>query len=1264
MSNIHSLQNKSFSSLNRKSSSSVKYGIQPKDHLTESYESSFKPLTRGIIVNIEDSVKKSTTTRERLQSLDSKRILIEEEEPNKVEDCEGNLIHSKEAGLFDIKVFQKLKSFQLPNDQIRKNGKKAYSLTISKNGIYLAIGEQKSKFGNFEFKPLDGSIVNLETQLREFSFAEDKFILQLKNGEFIIASHYGRDDEIRSYFKKYPNPKIKEDKLLTKEGETKLINYKFNDPLKTAGTRAATRSSLRIATAAALKENPLEEPDKSIIDIDEVFFSGNDYVEHTPIPNFKPPLRYIFQNGYKITVTQEDFKSLHRNNWINDVAMDFGLRYIVDDAVNQNIIKSDETYVFNSFFYSKLVAKNENPINYYQNIKKWVNKIDLLKYRYVILPVNEDYHWYCCIIRNLPDLLSSDEDIEEIDPITKKIRGVVEIFVFDSLKGKRDNVKTPLKKFIIDYCKDKYDIEVTSTCISVVNARVPRQNNFNDCGIHVLYNIKKWIKNMTQCESNWRKFQVAVMKSIFSGEERSKERTYWINILIKLHSEQDLQPEELLEDDEDVVEIVMEPRLIDDISAGSEENQIDANGSDSQEKEQNIEVVNSQDKEQKIEVINSQDKEQTITQEKEEQSQDSYQSVHSQSQNKINNEALQNYLKSYDLSDEICNLLNKYFDKDSDITRVKSNLIKHQIDKLKSDDSITKFELFLSTYHNETVVNGVKNISINETKEDIRPKLKCVEKLNEKLSSKPKGQFAKYFHSKKEPDFEIESDDLEKITPVKRIDAPYSGIAKSALGLTTNIDNDTFKSQKKDARKLIEEMEPQKRSRYRPQLNEKSGSDSSNRSLPEIPQTKIIFEPTDNLSFISIVKQLERYEINETNEYIRIEKHNRFNKLSIDNEFWNKYILDYSNEIIRRREIDLLENEIIKGIPESIRSIICLKTLNINYSFINDHALDDLKIKSSRYNGEVSTLVKTRNGKEILSIFYSMFQDNELKDCGSFLGNITDLIIDIPGLSTEEQIYILFKIYNIYRFEKKDDLIYKINRSLEDNLSSFNHIASQGINWSTYYKSVLPKFFALDTETSLIILDLFLFEGFNFLLRLIVWIFINNQNLSELNGKELSNYINSIEFLTENEYNFKEILNLNPPIINYENELYLIKSNSMNNNSNELKNLIDINEDLQIKINESNVKINNLQATHIEISQQSQEYNKNLSQAEEKRQTLVRERDELKQKYNHLTMKENLLNTIKANKEFSERNNELQQQLNTLKNSIAEKKHKLSKAPS
>ena len=73
-------------------------------------------------------------------------------------------------------------------------------------------------------------------------------------------------------------------------------------------------------------------------------------------------------------------------------------------------------------------------------------------------------------------------------------------------------------------------------------------------------------------------------------------------------------------------------------------------------------------------------------------------------------------------------------------------------------------------------------------------------------------------------------------------------------------------------------------------------------------------------------------------------------------------------------------------------------------------------------------------------------------------------------------------------------------------------------------------------------------------------------------------------------FDFKEVLAEEPLLIQYENEFYLINANSMSNNSNELTNLKEVNDELVVKINDLKRKIDSLQATHSEISDQSEQY--------------------------------------------------------------------------
>lgn len=381
-------------------------------------------------------------------------------------------------------------------------------------------------------------------------------LIRLRND--ILTTRYTPDNEISPYIEK------KTEQMLDRESipESKMIP-ESEKILKISPSnmyeKRRTRSNV----------NYLVESDGSLDD---------DQVLETPA-SFDPPLKHKFLDNKIFTINYLDFKTLYNNEWINDSIIDFFIKYEVENAIKNGAIQPESIYAFNSFFFNKMMEKtaNQDEPDPYQNVKRWLNKVELMSYSYIIIPINEFAHWYCCIIRGLPELLQKAKDDKEnvinltnstslIDasdtgeegmspnlaeeekssdrastPKSKKKEKSTraEIFVFDSLSQKHTNIHLPLKKVLIDYCKDKFDVEIQRDQIRVQNAKVPKQNNFNDCGIHVIYNVRKWLSNINECERLWKSSQLRYgARLFFLAEERNKMRKELINLLLMLHEEQ------------------------------------------------------------------------------------------------------------------------------------------------------------------------------------------------------------------------------------------------------------------------------------------------------------------------------------------------------------------------------------------------------------------------------------------------------------------------------------------------------------------------------------------------------------------------------------------------------------------------------------------------------------------------------------------------------------------------------------------------------
>ncbi|KAF6072729.1 hypothetical protein FOB64_000736 [Candida albicans] len=450
------------------------------------------------------------------------------------------------------------------------------------------------------------------------------------------------------------------------------------------------------------------------------------------------------------------------------------------------------------------------------------------------------------------------------------------------------------------------------------------------------------------------------------------------------------------------------------------------------------------------------------------------------------------------------------------------------------------------------------------------------------------------------------------------------------------------------------------------------------KKLPDLPSAananqRISFDLNDSVSQISAVRQWEIYTSLQLNETSDIFVNNaigqntirtKLNELKDDHtKFWID-MNDYSSSILLPKRINKLEEEILTGIPSNIRetfSSLLTKSRQLRDEYIESLAVDsrvrEILIVFNYYVNEITNSkfeIESDENSELMQLPISRF-----------IINVCILLGTFPEASQEDVLYLLLKFNKLYTCLNKDEFFYKVSRSLEEGLADiFKHISVQGINLNSLFRSILVQLFSselLDEEVCLRVLDFVVFEGFDFVLRSILYLFRKNlEKIQELDGDALLQFLNSPEFC-QVEFDFKEVLAEEPSLIQYENEFYLINANSMSNNSNELTNLKEVNDELVVKINDLKRKIDSLQATHSEISDQSEQYTKDLSEAEIENQKLLKRQAELQEKYQNLTMAENLSNTIKANQEFSQRNFELESQIKNLQNSIEEKNAKLAK---
>ncbi|KTF86604.1 hypothetical protein cypCar_00032704, partial [Cyprinus carpio] len=122
--------------------------------------------------------------------------------------------------------------------------------------------------------------------------------------------------------------------------------------------------------------------------------------EWTPLIQFPPP-----PSKGAITVTTEDLECLDSGEFLNDVIIDFYLKYLLVQRAPQASV--DRSHVFSSFFYKQLTRRdnaNEDStstpaqVRRHQRVRTWTRHVDIFDKDFLFVPVNQEAHWYLVVI--------------------------------------------------------------------------------------------------------------------------------------------------------------------------------------------------------------------------------------------------------------------------------------------------------------------------------------------------------------------------------------------------------------------------------------------------------------------------------------------------------------------------------------------------------------------------------------------------------------------------------------------------------------------------------------------------------------------------------------------------------------------------------------------------------------------------------------------------------------------------------------------------
>ncbi|KAK5847397.1 hypothetical protein PBY51_016528 [Eleginops maclovinus] len=229
----------------------------------------------------------------------------------------------------------------------------------------------------------------------------------------------------------------------------------------------------------------------------------------------------------RISVTKEDLACLRDAEFLNDVIIDFYLKYLLLEGGGS---ACDRSHVFSSFFYKQLsrrrVAGEEDAFiidrdTRHQRVKTWTRHVDIFSKDFLFVPVNQEAHWFLVVVcfpglekpqhqeftcpaaAGKPSSVSLGPQSETPECTEQRWRRdtVLKqpcILVMDSLKLSHHET---VCRLIRDYLQVEWGVRrgtarvFSGESIRSSSCRVPQQNNCSDCGLYLLQYTESFLQN-------------------------------------------------------------------------------------------------------------------------------------------------------------------------------------------------------------------------------------------------------------------------------------------------------------------------------------------------------------------------------------------------------------------------------------------------------------------------------------------------------------------------------------------------------------------------------------------------------------------------------------------------------------------------------------------------------------------------------------------------------------------------------------------------
>lgn len=134
-----------------------------------------------------------------------------------------------------------------------------------------------------------------------------------------------------------------------------------------------------------------------------------------------------------IPINTKDFICLGIDQYLNDVIIDFYLKYVHTEILTEE--QRNKTHIFSTFFYNTLtntkLLGQSNDVKLtaaqkrHERVKNWTKNVNIFEKDFIIVPINQQSHWYLAIIcfpsLRGPVTIAGNQPVKVAPVVKKKI---------------------------------------------------------------------------------------------------------------------------------------------------------------------------------------------------------------------------------------------------------------------------------------------------------------------------------------------------------------------------------------------------------------------------------------------------------------------------------------------------------------------------------------------------------------------------------------------------------------------------------------------------------------------------------------------------------------------------------------------------------------------------------------------------------------------------------------------------------------------------